>query len=97
MSTIAIVAIVVGVIVVLALLYFATRGSAAKREQKRHRREELGHAASRERHEADAHYICGRRGESGQRVEIEPRPFRGEHLQIDGIADDMHGRGRGED
>ena len=58
MSTTAIVLIVIGLLIVLALLYFATRGSEkakAKRHEKRHRQAELGRAAERERHQAAAH------------------------------------------
>jgi predicted Holliday junction resolvase-like endonuclease len=58
MSTIAIIAIVIGVLIVLALIWFATRGSQTakrKRVEKEHHKAELGHAAERERSEAEAH------------------------------------------
>ena len=55
MSTTAIVLIAVGVLILIAVIYFATRGSTEKREAKRHREQELGRAADREHHKADEH------------------------------------------
>ena len=56
MSTLAIVAIVVGAVILLALIYFATRGPKQRRAQDRRHREVIGrHEAERERAEAEAH------------------------------------------
>jgi F0F1-type ATP synthase membrane subunit b/b' len=63
MSTIVIIAIIVGVLIVAALIYFVTRGSdRAKRSraEKEHRGLEMRHAADRERAEADAHHAKAR-------------------------------------
>jgi flagellar biosynthesis/type III secretory pathway M-ring protein FliF/YscJ len=58
MSTGVIIAIVVGVLILLAIVWFASRGSEGakrKREMREHRKAELGHAAERERAKAEAH------------------------------------------
>ncbi len=55
MSTTTIILIAIGVLILLAIVYFATRGSSEKREAKRHREKELARGAERERHKADEH------------------------------------------
>jgi F0F1-type ATP synthase membrane subunit b/b' len=64
MSTGAVVAIVIGALVVLAVLYFVIRSAKPKREQKRivrrHRQEEIRHEAERERAAAEAEHAQAR-------------------------------------
>jgi FtsZ-interacting cell division protein ZipA len=64
MSTIAIIAIVVGALLLIGLLVFAMRSAKPKREQKRivrrHRQEEIRHEAERERAAAEAEHAQAR-------------------------------------
>ena len=58
MSTGLVIAVVIGILILLAIVWFATRGSEGakrKREIGEHRKAERGHAAERERAKAEAH------------------------------------------
>ena len=65
MSTIAIIAIVVGAIIIIALLFaLVTRTTKRKRVERRQRQVEAGHAAERERAHADAQRAQAEAGRS---------------------------------
>ena len=87
MSTGVIIAIVVGVLILLAIVWFATRGSEKakrKRADRENRRAELGHAAERERAKAEARRAEGRAEHAEKEREAHEHERKARELEHEG-------------